>query len=157
MAEPERCLEHQIYMTKHENALVDPVEGPVARLAEWDRQHEVFPDSCLGIETARYTLFVRGDYIVETGKVDTAEKFRAIALELNQLDLASANAKPDQIVVYRAKKGRKKDAPMEFRWSRKSAANGKKIGASTEGYARKQTALDNIERTQKMPYEIVEE
>lgn len=52
--------------------------------------------------------------------------------------------KPDKINVYR-------DSNKEWRWVRKTVTNNKIVGASSEGYKRKEGALANIRRTQKGP------
>jgi uncharacterized protein YegP (UPF0339 family) len=51
----------------------------------------------------------------------------------------------DTITVYKTEEG-------DIRWTRRSAYNGKVIGASTEGYSRVRPAIANIERTQRAPY-----
>jgi uncharacterized protein YegP (UPF0339 family) len=60
-------------------------------------------------------------------------------------------SKPDEIVVYKDE-----DAPVksQWRWTRRNGGNSKIVGASSEGYARKDSALRNIKRTQKTPYTI---
>ncbi len=64
----------------------------------------------------------------------------------------SKEQKPDKIRVWLSP-----DAPSSsrVRWTRHSWSNGRIIGASSEGYARKQSAVANIYRTQKAPYEII--
>jgi len=62
--------------------------------------------------------------------------------------------RPDKIIVYNTGSGPKS---QRYRWTRKSGANGKKIAASNEGYGKKQSAVANIERTQKEPFVLIDE
>jgi hypothetical protein len=65
------------------------------------------------------------------------------------------STKPDKIIVYDAMASGLVPRSQRFRWTRKSGVNGKKLAASSEGYARVRSALSNIERTQKPPYEVI--
>lgn len=58
----------------------------------------------------------------------------------------------DKIVVYASTDGPRS---QRIRWTRKSGANGKRLSASCEGYSRVASAVSNIERTQKPPYEVI--
>jgi len=61
----------------------------------------------------------------------------------------SRTTKPDRIEIHRTF-----DKTPQFRWTRFSGANGKIIGASTEGYTAKRGAVYNIARTQRAPYVV---
>jgi uncharacterized protein YegP (UPF0339 family) len=65
-------------------------------------------------------------------------------------------SKPDEIQVY---KSTDPEVPTSsrWRWTRRNGGNYKVVGASSEGYSRKDGALRNIKRTQKGPYTIVVE
>ena len=58
--------------------------------------------------------------------------------------------KPDIITIYKSPEG-------EIRWTRTTASNHKIVGASTQGYNSKRSAKENIKRTQKEPFTLVEE
>ena len=86
------CLEtaspsHQCTMKHPErpDETVEPVSGPVAKLEEWGRNHgHVAGDGCPSPMNARYTLFVKGQYIAQcNGNIASARMFREIALALN--------------------------------------------------------------------------
>ena len=62
----------------------------------------------------------------------------------------SKTIKPDRIEIHRTLD----EKPRQFRWTRFSGANGKIIGASTEGYTAKRGAVYNIARTQRAPYVV---
>jgi hypothetical protein len=64
----------------------------------------------------------------------------------------SRNNTVDKITVYTLSDG---PASSRWRWTRRNGGNYKIVGASSEGYARKDGALRNIKRTQKEPYTIV--
>jgi uncharacterized protein YegP (UPF0339 family) len=63
-------------------------------------------------------------------------------------------SKSDVITVYKATDP-EVPSSSRWRWTRRNGANHKVVGASSEGYARKDSALRNIKRTQKTPYTIV--
>lgn len=58
--------------------------------------------------------------------------------------------KVDEITVYTIYRVTGK----EFRWVRKTTTNYRIIGASTQPYNSKKSALENIERTQKEPFTL---
>lgn len=58
--------------------------------------------------------------------------------------------KVDVITLYRNAEG-------EIRWTRTNGYNKKIVGASTQGYNSKRSAMSNINRTQKMPYILKDE
>jgi uncharacterized protein YegP (UPF0339 family) len=61
------------------------------------------------------------------------------------------NSTPDEIIVYTLTDS---PASSRWRWTRRTKTNYKIVGASSEGYARKDGALRNIARTQREPYTI---
>lgn len=58
--------------------------------------------------------------------------------------------KKDEIRIYKNPDG-------EIRWTRTTKGNHKIVGASTQGYNSVRAAMANIKRTQKGPYDLVNE
>lgn len=60
----------------------------------------------------------------------------------------------DEIRVYRLTDP-EVPSSQRWRWTRRTTTNYRTVGASSEGYARKDGALRNIRRTQKGPYIVI--